>query len=195
MSRIKIKGLGWIEGVPRKTAEQILKKWAALKEANSRLYEHGLKFEEWAGSYADLSQIDLAENRGNDKHGDAQKEENMKYYAEMDQQYRDYKKQKLAEPPAVRAKNLTIPNIIWWAFTGEKELPKELRPEVIKRQEAFFQENPGSMYANPICYEEFIKIKRDMKQGKEYQNPEPSLVSGALRMVERLVMADNSTKV
>jgi hypothetical protein len=160
MARIKITDLGWIENIHKETAGVILEKWASLKESKARLYEHPLKLPDWGGTYADLKQVDLSDVRGADNkaaaQGERRKEENMRHYAEMNQEYRDYKRSKLSLPLEKRAEDMSIAELVWFGVTGSAEIPEDAKKEIAERQLRFFKDNPGVMYANPICYKDVL---------------------------------------
>lgn len=78
------------------------------------------------------------------------------YFRSVDEEYVAYRKHKLSQPPAERAKNLTIASMVWNAHT-DREMPEDVRERIVERQQAYFEEFPNHAHANPICYRDIVE--------------------------------------
>lgn len=115
-----------------------------------------------------------------------QDEVNTKLRSDVDRDYNAMHKSIRSLPPAERAKSLRVAEMMWYGLTGESEMPPSVVPKIVKAQEKYFKENPNHVYANPICYKKLIPKKAEPKM------PLGMGMRGfALRLVERLIAADN----
>lgn len=64
----------------------------------------------------------------------------------------------LAKSPAVRGQSTGFAELVYYALTGEKDMPAQLRPTVIERQVAYFTENPGHCLVNPTIFKDLFRI-------------------------------------
>lgn len=103
----------------------------------------------------------------------------------------------LANKPAEeKAKNLHIATLVWWSYTGQRNIPEEMKPQIEQRQLKFFKGNKRHAYANPICYKDLIPLdegKRPVIEGRENIKRIDALARGrsATEFVERVLQKDN----
>lgn len=91
--------------------------------------------------------------------------------------------------PTQKARNMQIPLMIWFAYTGAKDIPLKARWGIYQSQKKFFEENSRLIWANPQCYRHILP--------PELEPPESKMLSiaranrdHALRFVENLLNAD-----
>lgn len=113
---------------------------------------------------------------------DFKKEESKEQWKrEQAQEFQEYltcRKKILSLSPEERGVITPFTELVWWAFTGKKEIPADVQMHIKKRQTMFFVFQPDRMYASPTCYREFL--------------PESPISKSAYFFIERTLRYDAS---
>lgn len=114
------------------------------------------------------------------------KEGNDSYIEETSTRYRTEMIRLLRLPIEQKAINVSIPKLMWQAYTGETNPPQSFLDEVIKRQLAFFRENPTHAFANPTCYRDLLIIQ-EQRLSVDRANYVNICRGALLRLVQRTI--------
>jgi len=84
------------------------------------------------------------------------RDDNAKELSDLVNEYRLERLKRLAMAPYERGMALGIASIVWFAYTGLQSLPDKLISEVRERQMQWFERNPSTTQANPVCYKDLM---------------------------------------
>lgn len=123
----------------------------------------------------------------------ADKERNAEMVEKIDAEYARKREAQMKLSPEVRAKNISLFKLVWFAETGEQDAPEKVIAEVIKRQQKYFEDNPLKSEASPTCYKDLATKKRvnDSVQAKDYVGADGIARRCALELIKRILNADN----
>ena len=95
----------------------------------------------------------------------------------------------ISQSPQTRAQNLMIPKLVWFSHTGSYNIPEDIAEAIIILQQDFFEQNPRSAWASPLCYKDLIPHTEEMVQS---ETPSIGRISrdNVMRFVESCLSAD-----
>jgi hypothetical protein len=99
-----------------------------------------------------------------------------------DAEYHEWRGMKHRQGPEERGKGLSMFGLLYWCFSGKKEIPEEIKAQAIERQTKFFTENPGRCFVD-------VGIFKDILDGVE-DGRGAHFVSGGMRVIERCIAED-----
>jgi hypothetical protein len=86
---------------------------------------------------------------------------NKQFYSTERREYDEYIRNLRAQSPEIRARNLSLPQMVWYAITEQREIPAEAAERIIERQRYYFLDNPADAYASPVWYRDLIPMHHD----------------------------------
>ena len=115
-----------------------------------------------------------------------QKNEFVDMVTETNSEYFAWHKQQREKPASEKAKNLNLFKLVYWAVTGSKEIPENMRKRVIEMQTDFLEKNPKRVYCDMHIF------KNLTKSVVQNSNPEASnrFRKSAMDIVERSLAED-----
>ncbi len=142
-----------------------------------------------AGTVVELGDIRYAipdEERDRVLKSEATKESNDKYLEEVGKEYRNEMIRVIKLPIQEKAKIVTLPKLMYQAYTGSVNAPQEFLDEVMARQLDYFKEHPTHAFANPTCYKDLLKVAED-RQTPDRANYINTCRTALVRIVQRTI--------
>lgn len=118
-----------------------------------------------------------------------EKKNNLKqYYQKIDAEYEEYKQRRRLMSKQELAEDMALANLVWYAHTGSRKIPKDAAQAIVEAQRAYLEDNPNVTRANPICYKD-IMLNAARKTLKQDQ-PKPYMTQATMMLVARIISAD-----
>lgn len=141
---------------------------------------NGATFERTQVKFIDTHYVsDTTDERANQR-----RLEGRKAIASTQHAYLSYRSSLLNLTPEDRGLLVGVAELVWWANTGRKYMPSDVRTLVQGRQAQFFKEHPTHTVANPTCYYDVFERHR--------RPTDSHFTLGAMGLVERIIQADAS---
>ncbi len=182
MSIIILKNRQEIE-VSAQSANEIKRLWSGYYDDKKNIQ---IEIGNISTMISEIKMIDISAG------SEIKKEQNKEYLQDVEKEYLAMRKEKLLQTPEVRAKNLNIFKLLYWAATGRGHPAEEMIVNVIEIQKKFFAENLKRIYPDPMLFKEMLSglETNSYSRNKDFISTEVLVRDAAMRVVEIQVGTD-----
>ena len=119
----------------------------------------------------------------------AREAEKAKEQEKEKQEYREFRKKVLSLSLEERSKTILFATLIWNA-NSDKEMPEDIKKEIIARQLTYFTQNPACIYANPAIYRDLIPQRRETPTRSGFAPISGIVGAGMMQIIANAIALD-----